>query len=275
LHLTFGTSPVRDAEGRIVAVVGTVHDLTERKRAEQELQRSNAVLRQFAYAAAHDLQEPIRNVALASELIARRYAGKLDDDGRELLATSIEGAQRMHRMVRDLLEYTKVIDAGQAASSVCNSIQALNAALSNLKNAVEECAATIEHAELPYVQVHETHLTQLFQNLIANSLKYRRPDVPPHIRICCLPNGSNCRFSVVDNGIGFDPAYATRIFGLFRRLHPHVNYPGTGIGLAICERIVEHYGGKIWAESAPGQGATFHFVLPGQDSNAACSIARV
>lgn len=264
LCLLFGTSPVRDVDGRIVAVVGTAHDMTERKRGEQELQRSNAVLRQFAYAAAHDLQEPIRNVALASELMARRYAGQLDEDARHLLATSIDGARRMHRMVGDLLEYTKAIDAGETTMSVCGADQALNAAVSNLRNAINDCGAKVDCSPLPQVSVHETHLVQLFQNLIGNSLKYRRPEAPPCVRISATPQGSNYRFTIADNGIGFDPAYATRIFGLFRRLHRHADYPGTGIGLAICERIVEHYGGKIWAESANGQGATFHFVLPGR-----------
>ena len=262
-HFIAGASPVTDAGGKVLAVIATAQDITRRKQTEEELIRSNSVLRQFAYAAAHDLQEPLRNVAISSELLARKYAGQLDERADQLLTTSVEGARRMHRMVQDLLSYTEVIDTKSAVVPLCNSEHAFAQALANVRQAIDESAAEIVCEPLPHVRVLETHAVQVFQNLISNSLKYRRRDQRPLVHVSVQQSGSHHTFSVADNGIGFDPAHAEQIFWLFRRLHTHGDYPGTGIGLAICARIVEHYGGRIWAEASPGSGATFKFTLPG------------
>lgn len=261
-HILSGSAPVRDAEGNIAAVILTSHDILERMRTEQALQRSNLVLRQFAYAAAHDLQEPLRNVAISCELLARRYAGQLDGQADRLLDTSIEGARRMHRMVNDLLDYTKIIDPSVSAPPLVDAAASLAQAIRNLEQSIQHTEATVTHDALPALPVHSTHLVQLFQNLISNSLKYRRPEEPPRVHITATRDGGDWLFAVNDNGIGFDPLHAERIFGLFKRLHTRGEYPGTGIGLAICTRIVEHYGGRIWADAVPGRGATFFFALP-------------
>jgi PAS domain S-box-containing protein len=262
VHLLSGSAPIRNEEGDIAAVIITQHDITERIRAEQALQRSNHVLRQFAYAAAHDLQEPLRNVAVCSELLAREYAGTLDAEAKYLLETNVEGAQRMHRMVKDLLEYTKVIDGVAAAPPLTDPAGALARAQANLDQMIRDTGASFTNDPLPAVRIHEIHLIQLFQNLISNSIKYRKPHEPPRIHIGADRQLNECTFSVRDNGIGFDPANSAQIFGLFKRLHNRRDYPGTGIGLAICSRIVEHYSGRIWAESSPGNGAAFFFALP-------------
>jgi light-regulated signal transduction histidine kinase (bacteriophytochrome) len=168
----------------------------------------------------------------------------------------------MHRMVKDLLDYTKIIDPTGSAPPVVDAAESLAQAINNLERSIDHTGATVTHDPLPALPVHSTHLVQLFQNLISNSLKYRRPEEPPRVHITATRDGADWLFAVNDNGIGFDPVHAERIFGLFKRLHTRVEYPGTGIGLAICTRIVEHYGGRIWADAVPNRGATFFFALP-------------
>ena len=244
-----------------------IRDIAERKRAQDalaekaaELAFSNKELEQFAYVASHDLQEPLRMVASYTTLLAKRYKGKLDTDADEFIGFAVDGAKRMQGLIQDLLSYSRVGSKGKEfAPTDCGAV--LTKALTALQLAVEETAATITHDKLPTVIGDETQLGQLFQNLIGNGIKYRNGDAP-QIHISCEQEDGRWRFSVRDNGIGIDPQYAERVFIIFQRLHTREKYPGTGIGLAVCKKIVERHGGKIWVESAPGQGSTFYFTLP-------------
>jgi len=232
-----------------------------------ELGRSNADLQQFAYVASHDLQEPLRMVSSYTQLLARRYKGRLDADADEFIAFAVDGANRMQRLIQDLLAYSRVSTGGQQFEPTSVGI-ALNHALGNLVSAVKESGALITHDPLPAVMGDEKQLVQLFQNLLSNALKFSG-EQPPRIHISAKPSAAGWLFSIHDNGIGIDPQYADRIFVIFQRLHTRAEYPGTGIGLAICKKIVERHGGRIWVESEPGKGATFYFTLrddePGHD----------
>jgi PAS domain S-box-containing protein len=247
--------------GRAVRMLGATVDITELKRTEEELRRANRDLEQFAYSASHDLQEPLRSVTIYSELLTRRCAGKLDGDALEYLEFLRSGATRMEMLVRDLLAYTQATRLDKPSSPV-DAGAALRVVLSNLHGAVTESSAQIEYDELPAVRVHATHLQQLFQNLVGNAIKYRRPGVPPLIHVSAECRDGSCVFAIRDNGIGIEPEYRERIFGLFKRLHTAEEYSGTGIGLAICHRIVERYDGRIWVESERGRGSTFYFTVP-------------
>jgi PAS domain S-box-containing protein len=257
----------RDPEGQIIRSVGMVHDITERKRAQQELHRtleelkhSNAELEQFAYVASHDLQEPLRMVSSYMQLLKRRYQGKLDQDADEFIAFAVDGATRMQNLINDLLAFSRVGTRGRPMGlSSCE--KALTEALINLQVAVEESQAVITHDPLPTVFCDQPQLVQLFQNLLVNSIKFRGQQAP-QIHISAKREHNEWLFSVRDNGIGLDPKFGERIFEIFQRLHNRTAYPGTGIGLAICKRIVQRHGGRIWVESQPGQGATFYFTLP-------------
>ncbi len=240
-------------------------ELVEARRALEEavaeLKRSNADLQQFAYVASHDLQEPLRMVASYTQLLAKRYKGKLDSDADEFIAYAVDGANRMQRLIQDLLAYSRVDTQGQVFEPT--SVEALvGYALDNLRSAVEESRAVVTHDPLPTVMADERQLLQLFQNLLSNALKFRG-EQPPRVHVSAERRGSEWLFSVRDNGIGIDPQYAERIFVVFQRLHNVAEYPGTGIGLSICKKIVERHGGRIWMESRLGQGATFYFTLPG------------
>jgi PAS domain S-box-containing protein len=252
--------PMRDAEGKISIWIGSNTEIHEQKEKEAELRRANDDLQQFAYSASHDLQEPIRNVSVYSDILSRRYHGVLDEEGQLFLGFLKEGGQRLATLIDDLLSYTRagVVDSivREADSSVV-----LQRTLSSLAEAIRESDATVTHDPLPEVYMAETHLQQVFQNLIGNALKYRKQD-PPQIHISAVRLGAVCRFSVRDNGIGIDPQYKEKIFGVFKRLHRDQKYNGTGIGLAICQRVVERYGGRIWVESETGNGATFFFTVP-------------
>jgi signal transduction histidine kinase len=226
-----------------------------------ELARSNRELEQFAYVASHDLSEPLRMVASFAQLLSRRYADRLDADARDFIGYMIEGAQRMKRLIDDLLSYSRVGKA-PALVDIHSMDEALGAALANLETAVQETGAVIERpAALPALRCDLTAMTQLFQNLIANALKFRGAD-PPRVRIAVERDKKEWTISIADNGIGIAPEHRERLFVIFGRLHLHAQYEGSGIGLAICKKIVEQHGGRIWVESDPGAGSCFKFTLP-------------
>ena len=251
---------MRNAQGEIVLWIGSCTEIHEQKEAEEDLRRANEDLQQFAYSASHDLQEPIRNVAVYSEIVARRYHDVIDEDGRLYLGFLQEGGRRLATLVNDLLAYTRASQADLSATAV-DASAALENAIAGLSEAIRESCAVVTWDPLPEVQMGETHLRLIFQNLIGNSLKYRT-DAAPRIHIAAFQQGPWWRFSVQDNGIGIDPEYKEKIFGIFKRLHHDRKYSGTGIGLAICQRVVVRYGGRIWVESEPGNGAIFYFTVP-------------
>ena len=235
-----------------------LNDLVKERTAE--LARSNAELEQFAYVTSHDLQEPLRMVASYLQLVERRYTDRLDADAHEFIEFAVDGAKRMQVLINDLLTYSRVGTKGHPFQSTdCETV--VKTALENLQFAIQDSGAQVGHGPMPAVMGDATQLTQLFQNLIGNAIKFRR-DQPLEICIRAEPSEGGWRFSIQDNGIGIESQYFDRIFGLFQRLHGRVAYPGTGIGLAICKRIVERHGGAIWVESTPGQGATFYFTIP-------------
>jgi signal transduction histidine kinase/DNA-binding response OmpR family regulator len=225
-----------------------------------ELQRSNAELEQFAYVASHDLQEPLRKVVGYTQLLGKRYRGKLDADADEFIAYAVDAAGRMQQLIQDLLTYSRVGSQGKELALVdCEVI--LAQALRNLQVIIQENWASITHDPLPTVTADAGQFVQLFQNLIGNAIKFHG-DQPPHVHVKVVRQDHDWVFSVRDNGIGIDPQYAERIFLMFQRLHSRSAYPGTGIGLAVCQKIVQRHGGRIWVESRPGEGATFTFAIP-------------
>jgi signal transduction histidine kinase len=225
-----------------------------------ELKRSNTDLEQFAYIASHDLQEPLRMVSGFTGLLKRRYGGKLDADADEFIGFAIGGVNRMQELINDLLSYSRVGREVVSAKAVDMQI-VVDQALANLQMAIEERSAMISSGQLPTVIANHGMLVRLFQNLIGNALKFCKAE-RPIVRIQAERRGTDWVFSVADNGIGIDPQYKDRIFLIFQRLHKQGEYPGTGIGLAVCKRIVERNGGRIWLESEPGKGTTFFFTLP-------------
>jgi PAS domain S-box-containing protein len=258
-HLTRAHA-MRDAAGNVTMWIGSNTEIQEQKEKEAELRRANLDLEQFAYSASHDLQEPIRNVAVYSEIVARRYEHVLDAQGKQFLGILREGGIRLATLVSDLLAYTRASMAELMETPV-DSAAALRNSLANLSEAIRQSGAEVTYDALPEVFMGEAHLQQVFQNLVGNALKYRT-ELPPRIHISAERRGEFWRFSVTDNGIGIDPQYKEKIFGVFKRLHHTQQYSGTGIGLAICQRVVERYGGRIWVESEPGKGATFYFTVP-------------
>ena len=263
-------SPLESAGG--ILVTAAVRDITTRKAAEAnllekvaELNRSNEELGQFAYIASHDLQEPLRMVASYTQLLSRRYKGKLDSDADEFIAFAVDGAGRMQRLIQDLLTFSRVGTKGKDFLAT-SSEEALQQALINLRGAIEQSGAQVTHDLLPSVVADETQLIQLFQNLIGNGIKYQKNGAPK-VHVSAAKNGGDkYTFSVQDNGLGIDSQYFERIFGMFQRLHKREEFAGTGIGLAICKKIVERHGGKISVESKVGQGSTFHFTLAGKET---------
>lgn len=290
-HMHFESS-VRHKDGHLLPVeiilnflqfegreynVAFVTDITERRRAEEhlaqqtaELSRSNNELEQFAYVASHDLQEPLRMVSSYCGLLARRYQGKLDKDADDFIHFAVDGATRMKNLIDSLLLYSRVGRRGKPFVPI-NSTDNAQAALANLAMAVEEAGATVTFGRLPVVYADAVQLTQVFQNLIGNALKFRGAELPRvHISACCESAGhdpSQWVFSVQDNGIGFEQEFSERVFVIFQRLHTREQYPGNGMGLAITKKIVERHGGRIWVKSAPGAGTTFYFTLRGQPSD--------
>jgi two-component system, chemotaxis family, sensor kinase Cph1 len=245
-----------------------VRDISRRKRAEQhlralaaDLERSNRELEQFAYVASHDLQEPLRMVASYTQLLARRYRGKLDDEADEFISFAVDGALRMQELINDLLTYSRVGSRALELTWVDMS-QVVDQVVADLSLAIEEVEASVTHDRLPIVRGDALQMQQLFQNLIANGIKFHRPGVPPLVRVFAERADDQWIFSVNDNGIGIEPQYLERIFVLFQRLHSRAEYPGTGIGLAICKKIVERHGGTLAVHSEQGSGTTFAFTLP-------------
>ncbi len=238
----------------------------ERMRTEEAntaLRRANADLEQFAFSASHDLREPLRMVSVYTDMLRKKYSAKLGADADLYIRYAAEGAQRMEDLIKDLLAYTQISSVNDEPITMVNAEESLKASLSNLRRAIEESQASVTYNSLPPVRMRRVHLEQLFQNLIGNAIKYRGQKKP------LIMVRSECRdgewlLSVQDNGIGIDPRYGEQIFGIFKRLHSGAEYPGTGIGLAICQKIVHRYGGRIWVESVPGQGATFSFTIPDQ-----------
>jgi PAS domain S-box-containing protein len=255
-------SPIYNEQGSLIGIVGVSVDITERKRAEEELQRSNAELQQFAYVASHDLQEPLRMVSSYTQLLAECYQGQLDAQADKFIAFATEGATRMQQLLEDLLDYSRVSRRPQPFEPInCTTI--LKDVLTDLAVTMQESSAVVTADSLPTVLGDRTQLRQLLQNLISNAIKFRREE-PPVVHISAEPQEDFWLFTVRDNGIGIDPQFAERIFVLFQRLHSRQEYPGTGIGLAICKKIVERHAGRIWVESHLGEGSTFYFTLPRQ-----------
>lgn len=270
LNISLTVSPIRDESGMIVGASKICRDITERKLAEQtilqqteKLIRSNADLQQFVYVASHDLQEPLRMIASFSEFLKVRYRGKLDDEANEFISHVVSGATRMSALIGDLLSYSRVINADEVPVVPVDVGEIVGWALDNLHLAIRESGAVVEIGALPTVRGEKSNLAQVFQNLVGNAIKYRGQS-PLLVKIDARAEGENWIFSVADNGIGIAPEYQEAIFGLFKRLHGE-NYPGTGIGLAVCKRIVERHRGRIWVESAPGVGSTFRFTLPREE----------
>lgn len=256
----------RDEEGKPARIEGTFIDVTERVRAEEALkktlealERSNQELEQFAYVASHDLQEPLRMVSSYTQLLAQRYRGELDADANEFIGFAVDGANRMQQLINDLLAYSRVNTRGGPFDPTdCST--ALGRARANLSVAIEESGALVTNDDLPTLWADKTQLVQVFQNLIGNAIKFRG-EQPPRVHVSARQEGDEWLFSIRDNSIGIDAQYFERIFVIFQRLHGR-EHTGTGIGLAICQRIVERHGGRIWVESEPGKGSIFYFTIP-------------
>jgi PAS domain S-box-containing protein len=264
----YTSAAIREGD-EIVGAVVTFRDITERLEVEralqdraQELARSNAELEQFAYVASHDLQEPLRAVVSYLQLLERRYKGQLDERSDRYIGHAVDGARRMQTLINDLLTYSRVGRRGEAVVPT-DAEAVFGRVLASLRTAIEEHDATVTHDPLPTVTADATQLGQLLQNLVGNGLKFRG-ESPPTVHVSAERQDGEWLFSVRDNGIGIEPEYAERIFVLFQRLHGRGEYPGTGIGLAICKKIVERHGGRLWVESTPGHGSTFLFTLPEQ-----------
>jgi PAS domain S-box-containing protein len=270
-------SPIRDANGAIVGAVLVFRDITERRRIEHnlketherlessaaELKRSNEDLSQFAHVASHDLRSPLNTVVHFSQLLEKEYGDKLGE-GKELLGYLTGSAKRMQTLIDDLLSYARVsTESAQAIEPVDANLR-LQTAAENLRGPIEATRAVVTHDKLPMLRVSGTSLVQLFQNLVGNAVHYRGDD-PPRIHISAEKDAGQWRFSCKDNGIGIAPEHKVQIFDAFKRLHGSER-PGSGIGLAVCKKIVQHYKGRIWVESAPDQGSTFFFTLPSDDS---------
>ena len=252
----------RDANGKLQFMRGVNFEITERKRIEQELQRANQDLEQFAFSASHDLQEPMRSVKIYSELLGREFADHSSPDAQEYIRYLRSGATRMENLVRDLLVYTRATNVDRPLEN-SDANAALQAALADLAGTVSSAGASIISEPLPVsIRIHGAHLQQLFQNLVGNAIKYRSPERASQIRVSAERQNMHWVFSIADNGIGIEPEFKESIFGLFKRLHTSDDYAGTGIGLAICQRIVERYHGRIWVESDPGLGSIFRFTVP-------------
>ena len=243
-------------------------EVTERAAAQDALRektealaRSNAELEQFAYVASHDLQEPLRMVSSYVQLFEKRYSRQVDEQAQKYVDYAVEGAKRMQALIGGLLEFSRV-GRVEEPSGVVDMGAALDQALLNLRSAIEESHAAVTRGPLPTLTGNAGRLSQVFQNLVGNAIKFRRSGEAPAVHVSAVPHRKEWRFEVRDNGIGIDPQYLDRIFVIFQRLHTRAEYPGTGIGLSICKKVIERHGGRIWVESQPGAGSKFHFTLP-------------
>jgi light-regulated signal transduction histidine kinase (bacteriophytochrome) len=265
-----------EARGRLMnaprRMVGICQDISDRKETEHALvkqaellSRSNADLREFAYIASHDLQEPLRNVATFTQLLERRYKGQLDSDAETFIKYIVDSANRMTQLIRDLLAYSQVIHSANAPMEEVTLGEPVEWALDNLRSSIEQSGAVVETDPLPTLRCDKSQIAQVFQNLISNAIKYRSADLP-RIHIASQQDETGWVVSVRDNGIGIAPMYHDKVFGVFRRLHG-ADYAGTGIGLAICKKIVEKHGGRIWVESEAGEGSVFKFSIPAKGGN--------
>ena len=259
----------KDAEDKIRALNVDLELRVDERTAElaermKDLARSNSELQQFAYVASHDLQEPLRMVASFTQLLGRRYREKLDDDARDFINYAVDGATRMQTLITDLLSYSRVGTQGKPLELTrCDEV--LDRVLDhNLRLAIKESGVTITRDRLPTVMADPLQLGQLFQNLIANAIKFRRNGLPS-VYVSAERRGGDWEIGVRDNGIGISPEHADRIFVIFQRLHTKTEYPGTGIGLAICKKIAERHGGRIWVEPTAGGGSTFRFTIPARE----------
>ena len=262
----YNASIYRNPQGEIQGVFAAARDITERKAMENEikqtmekLQQSNAELEQFAYVASHDLQEPLRMVASYVQLLERRYKGKLDPEADEFIAYAVDGANRMRGLIDDLLTYSRVSRLGKPFEPT-DLESTLDVVLLNLQASITENSAVVTHDKLPVVMADGGQLVQLLQNLIGNAIKFHGKE-PPRVHVSARSKEKDYLFSVHDNGIGIAPEYFDRLFKIFQRLHTREEYPGSGIGLAVCKRIVERHGGRIWIESQVGKGSTIYFTL--------------
>jgi light-regulated signal transduction histidine kinase (bacteriophytochrome) len=260
--MLLNASEVFNPNAQARTILLAIEDTTDRKQAEEGLRTTNAELQHFAYALTHDLQEPLRMVVNFTELLGREYAGKLGEEADTYISYSVEGALRIEALLKALLAYWEVAERQPAAFVTIDSGAALATALLNLQVAIAESGAIVTADRLPWaVPVEEITLMQLFQNLISNSIKYRREETP-RIHVSSEKNAEGWLFAVRDNGIGIEPQHTERVFGMFKRLHG-AEIPGTGIGLAICKKVIERHGGRIWVESEKGKGSTFKFLIPG------------
>lgn len=270
VEIEVGTKLMESDEGANMIAIS--RDVTERKQAErklretvEELQRSNADLRQFADVTAHDLQEPLRMITSYVQLLKRRYSDRLDSDADEFIDFAVGGAHRLQRLIDDLLTYSHLSATPNSLDEVDCQV-ALKKTLSVLELDPQRSEAVVTYDFLPVVKAHEAQLIRVFSNLVANAVKFRGPE-QPRVHISARRRSGDWIFSVKDNGIGIDPQYAERIFVIFKRLHGNNTYPGTGIGLAICKKIIENHGGRIWVESELGKGATFYFTIPAKEGD--------
>jgi PAS domain S-box-containing protein len=270
-YVDISASLVEPQLGLIQAIV---RDVTERRRNRQNLERtveqlarSNAELERFAYVASHDLQEPLRNVATYVQMLERRYGDRLDEDADEFIEYAVQGARRMQALIDDLLAYSRVGTRSKPFEPVdMNAV--LDDVLQDMRQTIEQSGAEVVSSNLPTVPGDRVQLGQVLQNLVSNAIKFQADGQPPRVEISVRQDDAEWLFTVEDNGIGFDPDYAERIFVIYERLHGAATYGGTGIGLAICKKIVERHGGRIWAESTPGRGATFHFTIAAEPTGA-------
>jgi len=260
LLVLVNSAPLFDANGKVSSAIMIFDDITDRKGVEGELKRSNAELEQFAYVASHDLKEPLRMISGFLGLLEQRYRGKLDDEAIEYIDFAIDGAKRMNWLIEDLLQFSRI---GRAAWSpeAMSMEDAYEQAVNILAGPIRDSGALITRGELPTIVADRIQMTTLMQNLIGNAVKFRS-ESQLKVQVSARKEGGNWVFSVRDNGIGFPNEYGERVFLMFERLHSKDKYPGTGIGLAICKKIVERHGGRIWAESEEGVGSTFYFSLP-------------
>jgi len=253
-------APLHGAKDEVTSYIGSCIDITDRKEAEEELQRANEDLNQFAFAASHDLQEPLRMITSYSQLLIKRHVGQLDEETALCVNFITDGTQRMRDLLADLLAYTQLAADGRETAGYVDLNVIFQQAVANLRASIDETHAVVSSDPLPRVRGEEAHFLQLFQNLVGNAIKYHG-DAAPKVRVSASKKDSFWRVEVADNGVGIDPEYHQRIFGVFKRLHGK-SIPGTGIGLAICQRVVERYGGRIWVDSRANEGSTFFFTLP-------------